>query len=34
MRLNRATIFVKDINRMTAFYANTLGLKPNATRFS
>jgi catechol 2,3-dioxygenase-like lactoylglutathione lyase family enzyme len=28
MRLNRAVIFVKDINRMTAFYANTLGLKP------
>src|ERR1700684_1566998 len=28
MRLNRAMIFVKDINRMTAFYANTLGLKP------
>ena len=27
MRLARAMIFVKDLNRMTAFYAGTLGLK-------
>ena len=28
MRLNRAMIYVKDIDRMAAFYGNTLGLKP------
>jgi catechol 2,3-dioxygenase-like lactoylglutathione lyase family enzyme len=28
MRLNRAMIYVKDFNRMAAFYGNTLGLKP------
>jgi predicted enzyme related to lactoylglutathione lyase len=28
MRLNRAMIYVKDINRMAAFYWNTIGLKP------
>ena len=28
MRLNRAMIYVKDFNRMSAFYENTLGLKP------
>jgi catechol 2,3-dioxygenase-like lactoylglutathione lyase family enzyme len=28
MRLNRAMIYVKDLNRMAAFYGNTLGLKP------
>jgi catechol 2,3-dioxygenase-like lactoylglutathione lyase family enzyme len=28
MRLNRAMIYVKDINRMATFYGNTLGLKP------
>jgi catechol 2,3-dioxygenase-like lactoylglutathione lyase family enzyme len=28
MRLNRAMIYVKDLNLMAAFYANTLGLKP------
>lgn len=27
MRLNRAMIYVKDLNRMAAFYANTLGLE-------
>jgi len=27
MRLNRAMIYVKDLNRMTTFYAETLGLK-------
>jgi catechol 2,3-dioxygenase-like lactoylglutathione lyase family enzyme len=28
MRLNRAMIFVKDLDRMADFYTNTLGLKP------
>lgn len=28
MRLNRAMIYVKDFDRMAAFYENTLGLKP------
>lgn len=28
MRLKSAMIFVKDLNRMTAFYRDTLGLKP------
>ena len=28
MRLNRVMIYVKDIDRMTAFYGNALGLKP------
>ena len=28
MRLNRAMIYVKDVNRMAAFYGHTLGLKP------
>ena len=28
MRLNQAMIYVKDLNRMAAFYGNTLGLKP------
>lgn len=28
MRLNRAMIYVKDLDRMVAFYGNTLGLKP------
>jgi len=28
MRLNRAMLYVKDIDRMAAFYTNTLGLKP------
>jgi catechol 2,3-dioxygenase-like lactoylglutathione lyase family enzyme len=28
MRLKRAMIYVKDINRMAEFYENTLGLKP------
>lgn len=28
MRLNRAMIYVKDLERMAAFYENTLGLKP------
>ena len=27
MRLNRAMIFVKDLDRMVAFYSDTLGLK-------
>jgi catechol 2,3-dioxygenase-like lactoylglutathione lyase family enzyme len=27
MRLNRAMIFVKDLDRMVAFYGDTLGLK-------
>ena len=33
MRLSRAMIYVKDIDRMIAFYANTMGLKSiEATR--
>jgi catechol-2,3-dioxygenase len=28
MRLNQAMIYVKDLNRMAAFYGNILGLKP------
>src|SRR5882724_6207772 len=28
MRLSRAMIYVKDLNRMAAFYGNVLGLKP------
>jgi catechol 2,3-dioxygenase-like lactoylglutathione lyase family enzyme len=28
MRLNRAMIYVKDIDRMAVFYSNALGLKP------
>ena len=35
MRLTRAMIFVKDLPRMEAFYAGTLGLKPvEATRLN
>ncbi len=30
MRLNRAIIFVKDLNRMAEFYGQALGLKPVA----
>jgi predicted enzyme related to lactoylglutathione lyase len=29
MRLPGAMLFVKDLNRMTSFYANVLGMKPN-----
>jgi catechol 2,3-dioxygenase-like lactoylglutathione lyase family enzyme len=28
MRLNRAMIYVRDLDRMAAFYENILGLKP------
>ena len=30
MKLTRALLFVKDLDRMAAFYAETLGLKPIA----
>jgi catechol 2,3-dioxygenase-like lactoylglutathione lyase family enzyme len=29
MRLHEATLFVKDLGRMTAFYRDVLGLQPN-----
>jgi len=29
MRLHGAMLFVKDLSRMTSFYADVLGLKPN-----
>ena len=29
MRLHGAMLFVKDLNRMTWFYADVLGMKPN-----
>ena len=29
MRLHGAMLFVKDLNRMTSFYADVLGMKPN-----
>ena len=29
MRLRSAMLFVKDLGRMTAFYADVLGLRPN-----
>jgi catechol 2,3-dioxygenase-like lactoylglutathione lyase family enzyme len=29
MRLHGAMLFVKDLSRMTSFYADVLGMKPN-----